>query len=69
MNERRVIWLLSSEGILDQSRNLIPDTPFGNLAIIAGVVEQDCLAVIVDSYDVWRFALEAWKKIALLMLS
>ena len=63
MNERRVIWFLSSEGILDQSRNLIPDTPFGNSAIIAGVVGQDCLVVIVDSYDVWRFASEVWKKL------
>ena len=64
MNGRRVMWLLSSEGILDQSGNLIPDTPFGNSAIIAGVVGQDCLAVIVDGYDVWRFASGAWKKIA-----
>ena len=63
MNERRVIWFLSSEGILDQSGNLIPDTPFGNSAIIAGVVGQDCLVVIVDSYDVWRFASEVWKKL------
>ena len=63
MNERRVIWFLSSEGILDQWRNLIPDNPFGNSAIIAGVVGQDCLAVIVDSYDVWRFASEVWKKL------
>ena len=29
MNERKIIWLLSSEGILDQSGNLIPVTPFG----------------------------------------
>ncbi|MEE2617410.1 MAG: hypothetical protein VX677_02245 [Candidatus Poribacteria bacterium] len=63
MNERKIIWLLSSEGILDQSGNLIPDTPFGESSVIAGGVGQDCLAVIVDSHDVWTFVSGTWQQI------
>ena len=63
MNERRMVWLLSSEGILDQSGNLIPDTPFGESPIIAGDVGQDCLAVIVDNHDVWTFVSGTWQQV------
>ena len=63
MNKQKIIWLLSSEGILDQSGNLIPGTPFGESSVIAGGVGQDCLAVIVDSHDVWTFVSGTWQQI------
>ncbi|MFP6722353.1 MAG: hypothetical protein VCF25_19070 [Candidatus Poribacteria bacterium] len=62
MNERKIVWLLSAEGILDQSGKLIPETPFGESSIIVGDVGQDCLAVIVDNHDVWTFVSQTWQQ-------
>jgi len=63
MNTQNTIWLLSESGILDLNGSSPPNIPFQNSPVIAGDVQGEKVAVIVDKHTVWTFIEGQWEHV------
>ena len=62
MPQNETIWLLSEQGILALDGNPVPSGPFDPAPVIAGDVNSNRAAVVVDHREVWTFEAGAWSR-------
>ena len=63
MKSKGNVLFLSEEGLLHVDKEAYANIPFQHVAVIAGDVHEDQVAVIVDKHEVWTFVSEEWRQL------